>query len=94
MKIKHYSYLNYLPENMRPATSDAFRRPSSRPMSQKNGRVTPKPPTPKPAGETTLRYTTSAQGNRVPSPGAMAPALAATPPPPQPVEQESSQNTF
>ena len=82
-------------DSMRPPTSDAFRRPPSRPVSQRNGYVTtPKPATPKPVMETTLRYTTSAQGKRAPTPSAVAPALATTPPPPQPVEQEPSLNTF
>lgn len=82
--------------SIRPPTSDAFKRPPSRPMSQQNGRVTtPKPSTPKPQVQATLRYTSSAQGSRQPSaqskPDPVAPARA-TPPPTE--EPASSPNTF
>ena len=68
-------------EYFRPPTSDAFKRPQSRPRSQQN--ITPKPA---PATEqAVLRLTTSAHGKR--SPSVAPPAQLAGP-------QEPSQNTF
>ena len=54
----------YFIDQYRPPTSDAFKRPTSRPLSQQNGRV-PTPKTrPMPEEQAVLRLTTSAKGNR------------------------------
>lgn len=73
-------------ENIRPPTSEAFRKTSGRPRSQQNGRVaTPKAA---PKEQAVLRLTTSAQGNRPQLPEPVAPATV------EQQEQETSQNTF
>lgn len=74
------------PENIRPPTSEAFRKTSGRLRSQQNGRV----PTPKaaPTEQAVLRLTKSAQGSRPQLPEPVAPATI------DQQEQETSQNTF
>ncbi|KAL4239370.1 hypothetical protein ACF0H5_000187 [Mactra antiquata] len=76
------------PDNIRPPTSEAFRKTSARPRSQQNGRLcTPKvankSPTPN-TEQAVLRLTTSAQGTRNPLPEPVAPATV----------DDGCQNTF